>query len=61
MLDFLSNPKTQEAVGRTILNTAKLGVIAALFFAAQNAFYKHSNETIGSATQVITNVLPSAE
>ncbi|NPV89218.1 MAG: hypothetical protein HPY50_00395 [Firmicutes bacterium] len=61
MLDFLNNPKTQETIGRTFLNTVKLGIVAGLFFAVQNAFYKHSNETIGSATQVITNVLPSAE
>ncbi|NPV89901.1 MAG: hypothetical protein HPY50_03885 [Firmicutes bacterium] len=61
MFDFLNNPKTQETIGRTILNTVKLGVVAALFFAAQNAFYKHSNETIGSAAQMITNILPSAE
>lgn len=54
MLEKLQDPKTHEVIGRTAVNTLKLGIAAFLFIALQNAFYQSANDLIGSVNDGIT-------
>jgi hypothetical protein len=43
---LLMSPKVHEILGRTLLNTMKLGVAATLLFSMQDAFYKSGDKLI---------------
>ncbi|MFZ5645968.1 MAG: hypothetical protein ACOY46_20630 [Bacillota bacterium] len=42
----LMSPKVHEILGRTIVNTVKLGLASALLFSMQDAFYKSGDKLI---------------
>lgn len=44
--NLLLNPKVHEILGRTLINTVKLGVAAALLFSMQDAFHKTGDNLI---------------
>lgn len=57
MLDKLNEPETHEIIGRTIVNTVKLGIVAALFLTLQKQFYQSSNELITTVDRGIASLI----
>lgn len=56
MLQKLNDPAVHEVVGRTLINTLKLGLVAAIFIATQQAFQKSSNDLITVASQDVAKL-----
>jgi len=52
----LNDPVFHEALGRTIIQTIKIGLAAAVFMAAQQALYAQSNTLINSLDQGIAKL-----
>ncbi len=56
MLEKLNDPAFHETIGRTIIQTIKIGLAAAVFTVAQKALYSQSNALIESVHQDIAKV-----
>lgn len=56
LLEKLNDPKFHEIVGRTIIQTIKIGLAAAIFMAAQQALYAQSHNLIKSVDMNIANL-----
>jgi len=58
---IINDPAVHEVIGRTLVNTVKLGIVAALFLALQKQFNDTSNVFIATMDQDITKLNEQCE